>query len=175
MSCLWFLMSRQIINQCWFLYRGIHHLGGVRLLHPRSSMIGEEADFEFPAQLRDSERVCTAGAIVYHRCRATNWRVPFRQVIYSRENREFVYLDKATRHSPPIGSAAFGARGTDVPLFQQEMPGFGVLSGKARPVAGRVSGCVGWRENTELSRDRIRLVLLWGMPRKRRSCKSTSV
>ncbi len=54
-------------------------------------MTYEDVDLSFRAQLRGHSCVYVPGAIVYHRYRATNNKLPHRQVFYSQRNIEYVW------------------------------------------------------------------------------------
>ena len=54
-------------------------------------MTYEDVDLSFRAQLRGYSCVYVPGAIVYHRYRATNDKLPHRQVYYSQRNIEYVW------------------------------------------------------------------------------------
>src|SRR4029077_4247903 len=55
-------------------------------------MTYEDVDLSFRAQLRGHGCVYVPGAIVYHRYRATNNKLPHRQVFYSQRNIDFVWV-----------------------------------------------------------------------------------
>ena len=55
-------------------------------------MTYEDVDLSFRAQLRGYSCVYVPGAIVYHRYRATNSKLPDRQVFYSQRNIEYVWV-----------------------------------------------------------------------------------
>jgi hypothetical protein len=55
-------------------------------------MTYEDVDLSFRAQLRGHDCVYVPGAVVYHHYRATNNKMPGRQVFYSQRNIDYVWL-----------------------------------------------------------------------------------
>lgn len=72
-------------------YRG-RMLKDIGFLDPDFFMTYEDADLSFRARLRGYQCMFVAGAIVYHRYRATMKNFPGRQVYYSQRNIEFLLL-----------------------------------------------------------------------------------
>ena len=74
----------------------------IGFLDPDFFMTYEDVDLSFRAQLAGHECVFVAGAIVYHRYRATMAMYPARQAFFSQRNIEFVYLKNM-----PLGPLLF--------------------------------------------------------------------